>query len=362
MSHFGGGRMPRFYSAIVLIFVLASAALAATALPTADLQGAKDSPIVGRYEGSLIVSYDHRDYDEFTMPLSALEPVKDKRDSHNNIYFEPKEKKTVEGEHWRIVYLVPDGVSPLEVVRNYQEEITGNGGEIIYECKESGCGGDPNRGSSGGGGDMSLSMYLRPDEKIGDVEFSPGSCAQKERISNQIYTVGIFSESGACVSVLTYTVQPGNACKMFAGRTVAAVDIIRPAKREQKMVTIKAEEMAGKISSNGSIALYGILFDTNRADIKPESEPTLAEIAKLLKDDPKIKLMIVGHTDSVGSFEFNMDLSQKRANSVVSGLVNKYGVERNRLTPVGVSFACPIASNRTEEGRAKNRRVELVEI
>lgn len=354
--------MARLFSAIVLIFVLASAALAATALPTADLQGAKDSPLVGRYQGSIIVSYDYKSFDEFTMPLSELEPLKDKRDSHNNIFFEPKEKKTVEGEHWRIVYIMPDGVSPLEVVRNYQEEITAKGGEIVYECKESECGGDPNRGSGGGGGEMSLSMYLRPEENIRDVPFSPGNCAQTERISNQRYTLVVLNDSGACVSVLAYIVKPGQSCKAFDGRTVAAVDIIRPEKREQKMVTIKAEEMAGKISATGSIALYGIFFDTNKADIKPESEPTLAEVAKLLKDDPKMKLMVAGHTDNVGSFEFNMDLSQKRANSVVNALVAKYGVDRSRLTPVGVSFASPIASNRTEEGRAKNRRVELVEL
>lgn len=353
--------MARLFSAIALIFLLAASAFAATALPTADLSGAKDSPLLGRYEGSIIVSYDHKGFDEFTMPLSILEPVKDKRDSHNNIFFEPKEKKTVEGEHWRIVYLLPDGVSPLEVVRNYQEEIESKGGEIVYECRESECGGDPNRGSGGGGGQMSLSMYLRPQENIKDANFTPGNCAQTERIANQRYTVGVLSDSGAYVSVLAYTVKPGQSCKAFEGRSVAAVDIIQPQKREQKMVTVKAEEMAGKISATGSIALYGIFFDTNKADIKPESEPTLIEVARLLKDNPKMKLMVVGHTDNQGTFEFNTDLSQKRANSVVGALVNRHGIDRSRLTPVGVSFASPVASNRIEEGRAKNRRVELVE-
>lgn len=353
--------MVRLFSAMAILLVWVSTPLAATSLPTADLPSAQDSPLLGRYDGSVIVSYEHKDFDEFIVPLSALERVDDRRDAHNNIYFEPKQKKTVEGEHWRLVYLMPEGVSPLEVVRNYQEEMESTGGEIVYECKEMDCGGDPNRGSSGGGGEMSLSMVLRPDERIRDAAFSPGSCAQRERISNQRYTVGILSETGAYVSVLAYTVQPGHSCRAFEGRTVAAVDIIRSEKREQKMVTVKAEEMAGEITASGSIALYGIYFDFNKADIQPESEPTLEQIAQLLHDRPAMNLLVVGHTDNVGTFAFNMDLSQRRANSVVSALVRQHGIAENRLTPVGVSFACPIASNKTDEGRAKNRRVELVE-
>ena len=353
--------MVKLFSAIALVLALVSTPLAATSVPTADLQGAEDSPLLGRYEGSILVSYEHKDFDEFAMPLSALERVEGKRDPHNNIYFEPKRKKTVQGEHWRLVYLMPEGVSPLEVVRNYQEEMERKGGEIAYECKEMECGGDPNRGSSGGGGDMSLSMVLRPDEQIQDEAFSPGSCAQRERISNQRYTAGTLGERGAYVSVLAYTVQPGHSCRAFKGRTVAAVDIVRSETREQKMVTVKAEEMAGQISTTGSIALYGIYFDFNKAEVKPESEPTLAQIARLLQDRPGMNLMVVGHTDNVGTFAFNMDLSQRRANSVVHALVRQHGIAENRLTPVGVSFACPVASNRTDEGRAKNRRVELVE-
>ena len=81
----------------------------------------------------------------------------------------------------------------------------------------------------------------------------------------------------------------------------------------------------------------------------------------LLKDQPTLKLLVVGHTDNVGTFSFNLDLSQRRANSVVNELVTRYEIGKNRLTPFGVSFANPVASNKTDEGRAKNRRVELVE-
>lgn len=128
-----------------------------------------------------------------------------------------------------------------------------------------------------------------------------------------------------------------------------------------KMVTVAAEEMAEQISTSGSVALYGIYFDTDKADIKPESADTLEQIVKLLKDSPDLKLLVVGHTDNIGTFTYNMDLSQQRADAVVKELRTKFGIEAERLGSVGVSYSSPVASNKTEEGRAKNRRIELVE-
>jgi outer membrane protein OmpA-like peptidoglycan-associated protein len=122
-----------------------------------------------------------------------------------------------------------------------------------------------------------------------------------------------------------------------------------------------AAEMAQALSSSGKVALYGVYFDSNKTDVKPSSGETLTQIGKLLKDNPKLNLLVVGHTDNAGGFLSNMDLSKKRAAAVVDVLVTRFGVKRDRLTPVGVSFAAPVGSNKTEDGRARNRRVELVE-
>jgi outer membrane protein OmpA-like peptidoglycan-associated protein len=119
--------------------------------------------------------------------------------------------------------------------------------------------------------------------------------------------------------------------------------------------------MATTISDTGRVALYGIYFDSNKDEVKPESDPTLQEIAKLLKNQFSLKLLVVGHTDNVGTFPSNMDLSQRRAQAVVNTLVSKYTIAKDRLTPFGVSFGALVASNKTDEGRAKNRLVELVE-
>jgi outer membrane protein OmpA-like peptidoglycan-associated protein len=351
----------RFLIAILLVAVVPSFASADAVVPTADVKGSMDNELIGRYKGSSIVSYDFRTYDEVTFPLSRLERIEGKRDNHNNHAFAPQEGKTLEGTATRLVYLMPAGVSPLEVIRNYQQEIEEKGGEILYECKEEECGGDATRGSSGGGGEMSLAMFLRPAEKITDEHFSNGACAQTSNISGQRYLVGKLDDSDAHISVLAYTLKTGHYCDAFSGRTIAIVDILVPKQREQKMVTVKADEMAKKISTTGSIALYGIYFDFNKADLKPESDATLEQIAKLMQGDSQLKLLVVGHTDNVGSLSFNMELSQQRAAAVVHALTGKYGIGRSRLTPIGVAFACPVASNKSEEGRAENRRVELVE-
>jgi outer membrane protein OmpA-like peptidoglycan-associated protein len=345
-------------SQVVLAFAVMKAP------PTADLAGAKDSPLLKRYEGSVIVSYKQQSFGELALPLSRLELVPDKTDRMHNRVHEPKSKKNLEGRYTRIAYLAPEGRSPLEVLRNYQEEIKGKGGRILFECKGEDCGGDPDKSSEGGGGDMSLAMYLYPVERITETPHTTGRCSMAERITDLRYTAAALPGNAAHVSVMAYTiVSPGkhDSCRALNERTIAVVDLVETKAREQKMVTVSSGEMARAISTGGRVALYGIYFDFNKTEVKPESDPTLEQIAKLLKETPALKLLVVGHTDAIGSFSFNMDLSQRRAAAVVSALATRYAVRRDRLTPVGVSFASPVASNQAEAGRAANRRVELVE-
>jgi OOP family OmpA-OmpF porin len=126
-------------------------------------------------------------------------------------------------------------------------------------------------------------------------------------------------------------------------------------------VTADAKFMADGISATGHVAIYGIYFDFNKSDVKPESEPALSEIAKLLTGSPNLKVFIVGHTDNVGGVDYNMKLSQARADAVVKALTTKYKVNPQSLKAYGVGQLAPVAPNKTEDGRAKNRRVELVE-
>ncbi|HXY40029.1 MAG TPA: OmpA family protein [Vicinamibacteria bacterium] len=128
----------------------------------------------------------------------------------------------------------------------------------------------------------------------------------------------------------------------------------------QQYVTADATALGSDIKSTGHVAVYGITFDTNKAEVKPKSKPTLDQIAALLKQDPALKLKVVGHTDMTGLFDANLKLSQARAESVVQVLVAQHGVAASRLRGYGVGPLAPVARNDTDEGRAKNRRVELV--
>jgi outer membrane protein OmpA-like peptidoglycan-associated protein len=120
--------------------------------------------------------------------------------------------------------------------------------------------------------------------------------------------------------------------------------------------------MNKEMNANGSVAIYGILFDFDKADVKPESKPQLDEIAKLLKANPKLHVLIVGHTDNKGQLGYNQTLSSKRAQSVVAKLAKDYGIPVGQMTAVGVGPAAPVATNDTDAGQAKNRRVELVKM
>lgn len=132
-------------------------------------------------------------------------------------------------------------------------------------------------------------------------------------------------------------------------------------KREMaQYITVDAAAMNSDLSSTGHVALYGIYFDTNKSEVKPESKPALEQIAKLLGQSPGLNLKVVGHTDMTGNLDANMKLSQARGEAVVQALVSQHGVAASRLKGYGVGPLAPVASNDSDAGRAKNRRVELV--
>ena len=136
--------------------------------------------------------------------------------------------------------------------------------------------------------------------------------------------------------------------------------IVEKSEMAQEVVA-DAKSLMSDITATGHASVYGIYFDFDKADIKPESEPAIKEIAKLLQENKTLKLYVVGHTDNVGSLDYNLKLSKARADAVVKELTTKYKISPDRLRAFGVASLAPVASNKTEEGRAKNRRVELVE-
>lgn len=328
-------------------------------MPSKDIEGARDLSFLKRYEGSFIVDYEQKAFDRLLIPLSPLKKTPDSK----NEEVEPDKMVAAEGRYTRILYLAPEGRGPLEVVRNYVDEIRSAGGTALYSCKNKDCGGKV-RGNFASSGDEGLLGTLFPYERVQAERKSAGHCASVTRLNEQRYVAFKLPtpDGDVHLAVLVYAVDAkyDTQCQLFNGRTVAMVLAIEPKAREQKMVTVSASEMAQSLATTGRIALYGIYFDTNKTDIKPESKPALEQIALLLKSDPALKVIVAGHTDNVGTQAANLDLSQRRAAAVVAALSSQYGVKGAQMEAAGMGMLSPVASNDAEEGRAKNRRVELV--
>jgi OOP family OmpA-OmpF porin len=302
---------------------------------TSDIPGAKDNSLLRRYEGSFIFQYSEKEFEEYALALGkALNPsVADNK--------KIEKEQTVEGRVTRISYVAPNGRSTLEVFRNYENELKAKGFQTLFTGSKEELGYDFSHRYDG--------VY---SQVFDYADYNPRFIAAKlSQPSGDVY---------AAVFVSGYYNGTTGDLQLEKNQTVVQVDIIETKPMEEKMVNVTAEKMASSLQATGRIALYGIYFEFNKSDIKPESAGTLEEIAKLLGSDPAQKLLVTGHTDNVGSFESNRTLSEHRAQAVVRELVARYHIANERLFPFGVSFAAPAAPNDTEAGRAKNRRVELV--
>ena len=130
---------------------------------------------------------------------------------------------------------------------------------------------------------------------------------------------------------------------------------------ETGLVTVTVDALKDALESDGHVAVGGILFDTGKATLKPESSKSLEVVRDLLQKNPSLLLYVVGHTDDEVDTSANVTLSNSRANAVVQELTTKYKIAPARLEGAGVGPYVPVATNKNEEGRARNRRVELVQ-
>jgi len=120
-----------------------------------------------------------------------------------------------------------------------------------------------------------------------------------------------------------------------------------------------AVPLYNRLITDGKIITYAITFDIGKANIKPESMTEINRIAQLMKDNSDLKFEVQGHTDNTGTVAGNQKLSEQRAQAIVNKLV-EMGIAANRLSAKGMGQSAPLADNSTDEGRAKNRRVEFV--
>jgi outer membrane protein OmpA-like peptidoglycan-associated protein len=309
----------------------------ARAQDTGDSPDSSDHPLVTRYKGSVIDGYEVKDFASYTLPLGPAVLQGDQR--------VPTEKEILEGRITRILYRGPEGRSTLEILRNYQAALEAAGFETLFSCTPDDC-----------GRLFHWIFYKDMDQRIHNTRTSGSAFDIPQELR---YLAAKGSVDGTTVHVSVMVAFDAGFSEV-SKRPVTLLEIVETEAMETGMVTINAEAMAEGIDATGHIAIYGIYFDTDSAEIKPESAPTLQEISKLLQNRPDLNLLVVGHTDNQGTYEHNMDLSKRRAGAVTKALVDDYAVADSRLRAAGVGYLSPVASNDTAPGRAKNRRVELV--
>ncbi|MDZ7724057.1 MAG: OmpA family protein [candidate division KSB1 bacterium] len=305
-----------------------------------DAQNSKDHPMISRYEGSYIIGYETIDYDRLVFPAGL--------DGE-----EMSERVEAEGQVTRILYVAPQGLSSLQVHRNYQMALKDAGFAMVFECMEE-C--DPIENMVYGD-DQRLKNY--------DPSWLPDEALLPWNTKDERYVLARLPDADATVYVSVYTaLHHSEGKEQLVGHPVTLIQVLeeKPMSTGKVEVDIDAEAMAKDLDKKGSVRIYGIHFDTDKAIVKETSESVLAEIAKLLEQNPDLDLRVVGHTDAAGSLQHNMDLSKQRAEAVVEFLSSEHGISTNRLKPYGVGPLAPVAGNQDEDSRARNRRVELVKI
>lgn len=288
-------------------FLLAGAALLAGALGTTaaladdDEPGCKDHPLFNRMKGYSLSICEAAGFDAARFPVGAAAAQEDGA---------PAKMVSIEGAKTVLQYHAPEGVtaaSPLQVMRNFQNAVKAAGGTMEGEYEHG-----PSDLSYIGGGLRATTLKLH--------------------------------KGGKEVWALVRAEQDGPYDLLIVEREAMKQEIV-------------ANELLDKLNKDGFVALY-INFDTGKATIKPDSQKIVDEVAAMLKSAPALKIEVGGHTDNVGAAEANQKLSDARAQSVVAALGQR-GVAAGRLSAKGYGQTAPLADNRSEDGRSKNRRVEL---
>lgn len=270
-----------------------------------------DHPLITPYQGSVRRARDYAAFDSYQRIIGVA----------GNAQSEP-----LEGTLTRLRYANPQGRSTLELLRNYRDALTAHGFVVQFECEgREGCGtlraprwNDVNR--------MDIGVQR-------DVRYFTG--------------VADYNDGRAYVSV---AVNPQHTF----------IHVLETTAMQTGLVSVDADALAEGLARDGKVTLDGIHFDTALATLRAESAAALDQAATLLRQQPALRLSVVGHTDNTGDAGANQQLSAARAEAVRQALVER-GIAADRLSAQGVGSMAPVASNDTPDGRARNRRVELVQ-
>lgn len=279
-----------------------------------DAEGCKDHPLFNRMPNHYLGSCEHLNFGSMKFSVGQPDPK-----NENNI-----KSEIVEGKIMVFNYQIKEGSTPpsgLQIMRNFQNAGKQNGGVILGEYQGWCAGHYEYNGNDINGGTI----------PFGNGCTNWGTTIKFSKDNKEIWVYVQLSDDGYDMVV---------------------------AEKEMMAQEIKANEMFDALNKDGFISLY-INFESGKAEIKPESQPIIEQIAKMMRDNPTLKISIEGHKDNVGTPQSNQTLSENRAKAVMDAIISK-GIDKNRLSSKGWGQTKPIADNKTEEGKAKNRRVEIV--
>jgi outer membrane protein OmpA-like peptidoglycan-associated protein len=314
------------------IAALAAGALAFAAAASAFAQtDERDHPLVGRFEGAEIIYHSANAFDEALLLSGKMDRSDPKADGAQGW-------TRVEGKVTKIRYEIPQGRSSLEAFRNHEAALRAKGFAPAFACVDVDC------------------MLNGTKSDIHEI----GAAVDSDNENSMIY----FDRARYALMRRDDAAGPTYVA-LFVGerqqRATAFVHVVEPTKMETgKIAAPTAQDMRAALETSGHVDIHSILFDFDKDTLKPESNETIAQIARLLEASPQLRLAIVGHTDDQGGRDYNLALSRRRAAAVLAALVGGHRVDPKRLTSRGEGLSRPIAPNDTEDGRALNRRVELL--
>ncbi|WP_111655764.1 OmpA family protein [Isoalcanivorax indicus] len=332
--------MVRWWCPVIITAVAITSTIAAASEP------GQDNPLVSRFAGATMQGYMARDYDEVALPLGPIPmDAYHLRSGWNQEVLQPLQA-VLEGRVTWLTYEAPAGRSPLEIQRNYQAALAADGFNVRFECAgQTGCG-------------RQIGAYVRnvtfPDDYWRNMRNAlhptilvrggtRALLAERDNDAGRTH-VFLYIQDQQAAPVIHKVVVEGQAMQTGQVQTGAR----------------SADELSASLTADGYAVVDGIFFDHDSAALRPESMEALTQMARLLETQPDIRVLVVGHTDNQGSFDYNADLSLRRASAVRQSLVGDFGIAADRMTPKGASFMAPRASNASEAGREQNRRVELV--
>lgn len=306
-----------------LFGLLLGAVLAHPLAAHADEPG-RDHPAVPRYPGAEMRHYDYKEFEESQLILSQPRLVAGKWVADKLL--------PVEGAVTYANYEIPGSASAFQVMRNYQSALQRSGFKELFVCKRPCI--DSNVGDLGPLL-KARSLYLNYSE---DNQYL---AAQRE---------------GTYVSLITVSTGNGPSAK-----TLVFVFVTDQGRLDANKIAVQGNSpIARALASEGRVDLYGFYFDTGKAQLQAGSEKTLKELAQVLQDNPGLRVRLVGHTDNQGGADANLALSEARARAVASALTQQAGLGAERVEAQGQGASQPVAPNTSEDGRARNRRVEVV--